>query len=980
MREEGVRHWMRARGLAESTISTQLSKIRKLDRFFGDLDELISNGKIEDVAAKLYDSASLPPELGNEGERNHLRQSLRYYREFAASAGSLEVRAPVLNESALESLRKRFLTKFPDFEGQGGFPGRSSFHTEEDDYKRALIARAATHLAEDTGDPKRLGGALLDLIAGEADLESNLLGWRMAKGLRERRQDHPGLLEEAAGLVALADDPQVGIMQFVHRTWGPAFASSGDNPFADSRTIPTLVAALAKPKEAISLRTDRFNNLAQALFDSRMFVRAPLSEDELERGLRISRDLFSIMQDRWGWQPRDLWDVQGFIWVTCNNRLGAEDDEITDEELLARFKKSDFFRSGQSDWSDEQVSAFCTLARSVHDAGLDWWFVNIAHTPLRFGRKSPGRKHAEGVLGYFSVSPPRVWFNEKGNAVDLGLDSFEVSREAVATFDDALEENADAVAAWQPTRPPRAGLWPDEQDVEEEEVTTPVEFDEDDRPYWFVGASYGGTEDQTERFIREGSWHVHTPTDHQRKQLEEMRPGDRIAIKATFVQQHELPFDAWGRRVSVMRIKARGTIVEGTTDGETVKVEWDESFEPRDWYFYTYQPTIWRVGTGKEMSRRLIRFTFFDEEQDIDWFRANLSRWRDGPPADDEGDKETANQSESVNLILYGPPGTGKTYRTMAAAVQLCDGLDPQDSLLLGSVRRGELRNRYDELVQLGRIGFVTFHQSFAYEEFVEGLKPEALPEGGFKLVPKPGVFRRMAEAAKLSAEEHVLIIDEINRANISKVFGELITLIEPDKRLGREERLRVTLPYSGDEFGVPANLHIVGTMNTADRSIALLDTALRRRFRFEELAPDSSVPAFKEAEEATGLPLSSVLEAMNRRIEYLVDRDHRIGHAFFIGCKTKPNVDEVMRNKVIPLLQEYFFDDWNRLAAVLGEKGQGRNFLMCDVIEDPMGEGGEPLKSWKVRESFDEGAYARLVGSDGGSSERPAEELLLEE
>jgi 5-methylcytosine-specific restriction protein B len=212
------------------------------------------------------------------------------------------------------------------------------------------------------------------------------------------------------------------------------------------------------------------------------------------------------------------------------------------------------------------------------------------------------------------------------------------------------------------------------------------------------------------------------------------------------------------------------------------------------------------------------------------------------------------------------------------------------------------------------------------------------------------------------AAQQFVLIIDEINRANVSKVFGELITLIEPDKRLGMPNALKVRLPYSKREFGVPANLHIIGTMNTADRSIALLDTALRRRFRFEEMAPDTTIPAFIATEDSTRLPLGDVLNTMNRRIEYLVDRDHRIGHAFFIGCETKADVDAVMRDKVIPLLQEYFFDDWNRLAAVLGEKDKGGNFLTCDVIEDPMGEGGDPLKSWRVRSHFDEGAYARLI------------------
>ena len=199
-------------------------------------------------------------------------------------------------------------------------------------------------------------------------------------------------------------------------------------------------------------------------------------------------------------------------------------------------------------------------------------------------------------------------------------------------------------------------------------------------------------------------------------------------------------------------------------------------------------------------------------------------------------------------------------------------------------------------------------------------------------------------------------------------------------ERLGMPNALKVRLPYSKREFGVPANLHIIGTMNTADRSIALLDTALRRRFRFEEMAPDTSVEAFLDAEEATRLPLADVLETMNRRIEYLVDRDHRIGHAFFIGCKTKSQVDAVMRDKVIPLLQEYFFEDWNRMAAVLGERDRGGNFLKCDTLKDPMGE-GDDQKSWSVKAEFETNAYARLVSGkvapdNTASNDTDAEDL----
>ncbi len=482
-----------------------------------------------------------------------------------------------------------------------------------------------------------------------------------------------------------------------------------------------------------------------------------------------------------------------------------------------------------------------------------------------------------------------------------------------------------------------------------------------------------------------------------------------------------------------------------------------------------------------------------------------------------EGDEEISEKEEQMghkkfehNIILYGPPGTGKTYNTMAYAVAIIEGKSLDEVKDEADKDYSAVKTRYEEYKKADQIAFTTFHQSYGYEEFIEGIKPNVTDEEGdnaIEFVKEPGIFKAFCEKALMpSIEEEedyglnkspavwkvslghtydnptrtecmendhirigwddygeelperddnysgkavlnsfynkmrigdivlscytastidaigvitgecewhpeydvhkrlrkvrwlvkglnedivdlnngttmtlstvykmkipassvlelvnknsntvaegvdekshkkkfVFIIDEINRGNISKIFGELITLIETTKRKGAEEEASAILPYTQEKFSVPENVYILGTMNTADRSIALMDTALRRRFAFEEMMPEPNVlrkiSANIVSEGDETLDVAKMLEIINRRIEYLYDREHTIGHAFFTCLKDEPTIDKlasVFEKSVIPLLQEYFYEDYGKIQLVLGDNGKTGENKQFQFIRD---------------------------------------------
>lgn len=476
-------------------------------------------------------------------------------------------------------------------------------------------------------------------------------------------------------------------------------------------------------------------------------------------------------------------------------------------------------------------------------------------------------------------------------------------------------------------------------------------FDDPKRRFWFVGAVWGGgTEDQTDRFVEEGIWQ-NGYDDKFAEHVQRMQVGDRIAIKASFTQRYNLPFDNAGKTVSCMRIKAIGTITEASTDAKSVKVEWEKLDPPKDWYFYTYRVTVVEADESDEFARRLIQFTFGDHQQDYEfWLRVPYfaKKYRPKAPASlepffaDEQDEAEVESDEFTfesydldtivyegcflddgelsdaferlkakrNLILQGPPGTGKTWLAKRLGYALIGTKDRK-------VTRKRLRS-------------IQFHPSLSYEDFVRGWRPDG--NGQLSLVD--GLFLEAVEAARAEPDRPlVVVIEEINRGNPAQIFGEMLTLLERDKR--REDEA-IELAYrqsQGERVFIPDNLYVIGTMNIADRSLALVDLALRRRFAFVTLEPrlnDRWKAWCSEQGQIDDTSIALIQQLFGElNADIAGDRSlgpqFRVGHSYVTPAKGEMIDDprewlrQIIATEIAPLLEEYWYDNPDRAKKLTG-------------------------------------------------------------
>lgn len=494
--------------------------------------------------------------------------------------------------------------------------------------------------------------------------------------------------------------------------------------------------------------------------------------------------------------------------------------------------------------------------------------------------------------------------------------------------------------------------------ADDEEAPVPIGeltndlFDDKERRFWFVGALWGA-DDQTERFISEGIW-KNGYDEKFGEHVQRMKPGDRIAIKASFTKKYGLPFDNQEKPVSCMRIKAVGTVIEATTDGQTVKVDWTQLEEPKDWFFYTYRVTIVEADASDELARRLIQFTFGDHKQDYDfWLRVpyfakkyrpggasvtEIEREEEEAVADSEQAKFEPYGTDNIiedgcflpegeinaalarliskkNLILQGPPGTGKTWLAKRLAYALIGTKDRK-------VTRKRMRS-------------IQFHPSLSYEDFVRGWRPDG--NGELSLID--GAFLEAVEAARAEPDRpFVVIIEEINRGNPAQIFGEMLTLLEKDKR-SEEEAIELAYRHEqGERVFIPRNLFVIGTMNIADRSLALVDLALRRRFAFVTLETALNDSWRKWCIDKAGIDaaiLTQIQQLMTElNDEIAADRSlgtqFKIGHSYVTPAPGEEITDAkdwfraIVETEIAPLLEEYWFDNPEKAATSKARLNQG--------------------------------------------------------
>lgn len=708
----------------------------------------------------------------------------------------------------------------------------------------------------------------------------------------------------------------------------------------------------------------------------------------------------AILRDR---QAQDYYDFVEQLWrkIRANKDMNEVEPGVADNDqqtLLRHFQGHKDFRERQPLWGSTTTELFIRLARAVNSMGLDWWFVLSTNSQLRFGRKEKGEGKG-GPVGWLFLRKDGIRFTWDTFAGLAGGESNDLTEALVQRFESANKDEG----SWPDklgVRAGRNGYWPDNYSLDDNTVENERSSSMEDKPnqnsssrlprnfIYYGPAGTGKTYHSINKaleiidpaFLKANSQpeqrgnlkqrfdelvneqRIRFVTFHQSFSYEDFVEGISASVEQQEGQAAEakLGFEIKpGIFKQICDAARTKTITYHSSDNIDLQGKriWKMSLGVAgyedDVFDYCMQHDIALLGWGEELD-----FSSCNSRQEISQFM----------------------QDNNMVDYLQQYPSSPRFVDVFKHDVKIGDIIivsDGNTKFRAIGIVTGEYALHHDtenppRYVQKRPVKWLkSYEPSLSYDLlFKKRLTQISLYELGDGTIKREQLAELLKPQAKEELENskpYVLIIDEINRGNISRIFGELITLIEDSKREGAAEALSVVLPYSKTPFSVPDNVYIIGTMNSSDRSLTGLDIALRRRFSFEEMQPDLKplegvyVEGVAEGK-VIKVDIKSLLEVINQRIEILLDRDHCIGHAYFIPLRHNPSLTllaSIFQYRIMPLLQEYFFDDWQRIDWVLGQNGmlekqyKGEDALRALFPKTPLSS--IQNNAWKIKpDSFD--------------------------
>lgn len=819
-----------------------------------------------------------------------------------------------IDNQILQAVKDKFLSRFPGFirfaENEKFAEWERDYKVELLDYYRETVLPILGSFPETRQSQAELGDKIISLfthpLKGSSNKPQNLVGWRYLDFTK--KLDEAGKAHFAQLVHMLTDDSlafNTRLTDFVkglsdlHQSVGMKLND------AATRSLTTFFLFLHDPSAHIFIKTQEINR-ALKLLTGQALPSGPLTPESYSAIQKVAQQLFAELQQA-GWEPRDLIDVQSFLWTVART-WDEKSGEVYRIELTDGAIKNGYVGAGKPDvffparyfggTTDEQAGDRFTLN---FDDG-----TSIETDIRQDGNASRIRARFSRIFNQLKPKP--------GDSVEILKQDKDIYQFKLKKTDapEQVSREEKALEALHPQNlilygPPGTG---------KTYQTTQVAVEICD------GKPLEDRDELLERFeeLRKDG-RIQFVTFHQSFGYEDFIEGIRPimttieetgAEQVTYrVQNGILKRICQLAKESLTQKIRTASKLDGLEHRKFAKMSVGGLYDP-DVEKYCFEHGYIALGWAA----------------DTDF--ANLSKEKKWIPARDmikqamqASDSDDAGKRFATQAIYFF-----KNWLDVGDVVIVPRGLSLVQAI---GVVEGEYEYRPDQL-----IGYTHFRKVRWLLRDAE-IPVEKLQDKQFS---QQSIYTLNREDLKLdylgrlltddtptnqAPESYVLIIDEINRGNISKIFGELITLLEPSKRLGAEDEVILKLPYSGEAFSVPPNLHVLGTMNTADRSIALLDTALRRRFRFIEMPPVASfIPGVSNGtipdNEGGSIDLRRLLDAINARIEYLLGPDQMLGHAYFINITSFAELEDVFRGQIIPLLQEYFHEDWTQIQMVLSD------------------------------------------------------------